>query len=66
MKVNFNRENTQEGGWIGFLKIFFKHQKFKQKKHKYKEIGLKEANLEFIMVQHPLLTSTLLKLLTEW
>ena len=57
----------EEGrGWIRFLIFFFKHNKFKQRKHKYKEIRLEEANSDFIMVRHPLSTSTLLKFLTEW
>ena len=46
--------------------LWFKHNRFKQKNHKYKEIGLKKANSEFIVVRHPLPTSTLLKLLTKW
>ena len=34
--------------WIS--NFFFKHHKFKQKKHKYKEIELEEVNSEFIVV----------------
>ena len=65
IKANLNRENTQEGEVNWVLIFFFKHNKFKQKKHKYKEIRLEKTNLDFIVVQHPLPTSTLLKLLIE-
>ena len=51
IKTNYNRENNQEGevNWVSNY-FFFKHHKFKQKKHKYKEIGLEEVNSEFIVV----------------
>ena len=50
---------------IGVLKKTFKHNKFKKKMEKNKEIKLERAKSDFIMVWHPLPTSTLLELLTE-
>ena len=39
-------------GELGFKKIFFKYNKFKQRKHKYKERRLERENSDFIVVQH--------------
>ena len=44
IKANLNRENTQEGGELGFKISFSNTINSRKKKHKYKEIGLEEAN----------------------
>ena len=52
IKANFKREKHPRGGWIGYLKILFKHNKFKHKINKYKETMLEKSNSNFIVVQH--------------
>ena len=50
LKKNSNTTNSSKRNTN--IKIFFKCNKFKQKKYKYKVIRLERVNLDFIMVQH--------------
>ena len=50
-KINVNKKNTQEGGGLGFSKLF-QHSKIKHNISKYNEIELENSNSDFIVVRH--------------
>ena len=62
IKASLIRKINQEGGELGFWKTFLITTNLIIIRHKYKKIELERANANFIVVRHPLPTSTLLKL----